>query len=1180
MENSLQKCCGLLMAGILMCLQLNCFSQDYASLDQLPLGERLHEKSVHVKPLKSILANLECQYDVYLNYELGIVENKYASMIAAAGLEESLSHLLKPLGLQYAKVQDNYYAIYEKSVAGLKEKGSAVADGNDEVEDANSTKEFAFYSLRTTEPLKDHLKIVAIVSGSIKDAETGETLPGVSVVIKGTTMGTVSDGEGNYSLDVPAGSDAILVFSSVGYVSQEVSVNNRAVINVSLQADIRSLGEVVVIGYGSVRKSDLTGSVATVSGEDIKRTPITSVDQGLQGRAPGVQVTTTSAAPGGGVSIRVRGTNSINGGSEPLYVIDGFPIYNDLDEGTPAAVGRRTKSTPNPLASINPNDIASIEVLKDASATAIYGSRGANGVVLITTKRGKSGEARVSYEAYYGIQEIRKKLDLLNGREFAEFVNEAYINEGRPNVVFDGVNFPTPEQIGEGTDWQDQIFRTAPMQSHQVSVSGGTENTQYFLSGNYFDQDGIVVGSGFKRGAFRANIDTKVGKRLKIGTSFTASRSRSDIAQTGGDGGNNTGDAIHAAIVYSPHLPVYNPDGTYARNEILPMPDRRPLDNPVAIVKETVDYQVSDGLLANIFADYTFFKGLTFRTSLGVNVLHGTRKTFHNERTIIGRNTNGLAGHSLRELSSWLNENILTYQRTFNDVHDITLMGGFTFQEQTNVGRVMSARGFINEQFALDNLGSGEFPNNPSTSKSKWSLASWLGRINYGLNDKYLFTLTGRADGSSKFGLGNKWAFFPSAAVAWRLIEEDFIQNIGVFADLKLRTSYGITGNSEFDPYRSISRLSLRNYNFGNELAVGIAPSNIPNPNLRWETTTMFDIGLDVGLFDNRLTITTDYYRTLTEDLLLEVTQPYSTGFSSAFLNSGTLQNFGAELGVGGDIFVGDFKWRVDGNISFNRNKVLSLGESSQFFAENIRAEMPGAGQGGVLVKEGEPLGVWAFIIWDGVFQTPEQLAAGPFRSGRQGQYKLGDMKHRDINGDGFVDVEGADRVIVGDPNPNYIFGITNNFSYKNFDLNIFINGVQGNDLLAVAQRRMAMEAQGNQFRKEYLARWTPERPFTDQPRAAIDNKSTHDSKYIYDGSFVRLRNITLGYNFRGKFFQNAKISVTGQNLITISDYLGFDPEVSGGSSNSSGQSSLVRGIDGFNFPMNKTYLLGLNVTF
>lgn len=1000
------------------------------------------------------------------------------------------------------------------------------------------------------------------VSGNVRD-ETGAALPGVSVLVKGTNTGTVTDTDGRFSISVP-GPEAVLVFSFIGYLTQELSVGAEDELQVRMQVDQQRLEEVVVVGYGTQRREDVTGSVSSISSEDLERIPMTSFDQGIQGLASGVQVTQSSSAPGGRVSIRVRGGNSLSSGNEPLYVIDGYPV-------TAGATAGGEGAGQNPLASINPADIASIDILKDASATAIYGSRGANGVVLITTKRGQAGKTVVSYNGYYGTQSVANKLDMMNASEFAALVNEARQNDGistpaYPNPI-DPYYFPDPSEFGEGVDYQDEIFRSAPMQNHSLNISGGNETSRFAVSGSYFDQDGVVIGSDFQRASVRANIDTRISERLSFKANLSGSRVWGDNGKSEGDGGS--GRIISAALTMPPTVPIFQSDGTtYTRTN--PTPGGSTVHNPVPVGLFAVDKQTVDRFLGMVEGQYDITDHLSLKVSFGSDMSNAGREVYDPRQTVDGFNAGGRASQHSRKSASYLNENLLTYTNLVGE-HSINAIAGYTWQINKDQAFSASASNFLTDQYNADNLDAGADYTNPDSWKNQSQLVSWLGRINYVYDERYMISLTGRADGSSKFGENNKWAFFPSVAVGWNMHNESFMPDLGPVNTLKLRLSYGLTGNQNIDNYRSLARLNVYNYNLNGVLVSGLAPGNIPNPDLKWETTATSNIGLDADLFDNRIHFTADYYYKKTTDLLWNISTPITSGFSSVFRNIGSLENKGLELSLGGDVLTGAFQWNTQLNWSANRNKVLDIPGYTPSTQGSISGHLKVTGS---WLEPGLPVGVWNLLRYDGVFQDEAQLAAGPVSSANA---QLGDARFVDADGNGSINLA-DDRMIVGDPNPDFIYGWSNNFAFKGFDLSVYIQGSYGNDLMNVQRAETNVSGPWGNQRREILDRWTPSNTNTDIPRArvTVDPLLVQSSWLIEDGSYLRIKTATLGYTFQPqKVLSSLRVYLTAQNLLTLTGYSGYDPEV-----NSPGNSNLQLGVDYNAYPSVRAFMLGVNASF
>lgn len=999
------------------------------------------------------------------------------------------------------------------------------------------------------------------ITGIVKD-DKGIEIIGANVLVKGTTIGSITDVDGKFSLEAPPNS--ILQVSYIGYIAKEISIGNQTSLNITLVEDLQALDEVVVVGYGTMRKRDLTGSVSSIKSEDIQRSPVTSFDQAIQGKVAGVQVSQASSAPGGRVAIRVRGGNSLSSSNEPLYVVDGFPVSAGNSVG-----GNGTAQ--NPLATLNTSDIASIEILKDASATAIYGARGANGVVLITTKRGNIGKPQVTLDAYYGVQKVANKLDMMNAREYAILVNEANINDGK-DPVFPNANnpyyFPEISSMGEGVDYQDAVFNSAPVQSYNIGITGGNEGVRYSIGGSYFGQDGIIKNSDFNRASFRSNLDLKILSNLTVNANVSASHTWANGMPSEGDGGGGTGGVVHGAILMPASVPVFDEEGNYTMTN--PTPGATPSNNPIATVNHYTDKHEIDRFLGSVDLNWEIIDNLTLKVTFGSDMSTANRAFYWPKETHRGFTKGGEAYQGYRKDASYLNENILTYSNVFGD-HSVNAVVGYTWQIFHYKAFNAGSSNYPTDLYQANNLGSGTNYAQPGSSRTQNQLASYLGRLNYIYKDRYLFTFTARADGSSKFGENNKWAFFPSFAVAWRASEEEFLKDLDWMSNLKLRFSYGKTGNQNIANYKSLAMLGTMNYPLGGELNAGVGPNNIPNPDLKWETTATTDVGLDIGLFNNRLSFVIDYYYKKTTDLLWNISTPSTSGFTSIFKNIGSLENKGIELSLGADVITGEFKWNTQMNWSKNRNKVLEI----PGYTPSVQGTLSGHLKvNGSWLEPGLPVGVWNLLKYDGVFQDQAQLDAGP-RSSNSDQ--LGDARFVDKNGDGKINYT-DDRMIVGDPNPDFIYGWTNNFSFKGFDFSIYIQGSHGNDILNVQRAETNISGPWGNQRREILDRWTPTNTNTHIPRArvTVDPLLLQSDWLIEDGSYLRVKTMTLGYTFNKiKFMNSLRVYVTGQNLFTITDYSGFDPEV-----NSQGNSNLQLGVDYNSYPSAKAVLFGVNVAF
>lgn len=980
------------------------------------------------------------------------------------------------------------------------------------------------------------------VKGTIR-SETGEPLPGVNVLIQGSSRGTVTDADGVYTLaDVNKGD--VLLVSFIGYKTQEISAGDRATIDITLQPDVETLSEVVVVGYGTQRKIETTGSIASVKAEDIVQTPVTNIAQGLQARIAGVQITQNSAAPGGNITVRIRGTNSINGTSEPLYIVDGIQISNS---------GGITDVSP--LSTINPSDIESVEVLKDASATAIYGARGSNGVVLITTKRGKSGATRVSIESYYGIQKVRKTLDLLDATQFAQLENDVF----KTNVYAD------PASQGKGVDWQDLVFRTAPIQNHQISVNGGSEKTQLAISTNYFNQDGVVISSAFKRYSLRLNLDHRISDHIKIGTSIMGSYNINKGIPTGstsvGDGPVVTSSIIGAALGAPPTLKPYRDDGT-----IYPFGEQfdgryREVANPLglAAIRNQTDIR---RVLTNLYGEAKLVKGLTYRASFNVD-LQSNLGNYYSPRYIIAtRDLNALSGSASKtnvNTTVLLHESILTYATTVAEHHALKFTGVFATQSSLYNMNTVSGNGFPNDATANEALQLAATVSTYSI-RTQERLDSYMARVNYGFKDKYFLDLTARADGSSKFGANHKYGFFPAASAAWRIIEEDFMAGIPVVSDLKLRASYGLTGNAgAISTYKSLSlQTTGSDYQFNHAYIKGISPSGIANPDLRWEKSLQANIGIDLSLFNNWFNLTMDVYKKNTKDLLYDKTLPYSSGYGMLTANLGGIENKGIEIAVNARILDGPLKWNVGANFTANRNKVTDIdgGTTQEKFITNY-----------TVLKVGQPLGVFKTYIFDGIYQTGEAIIPGS--DGRTGGTKVRD---RDNSGT----ITSADQTITGNPNPAFIFGLSSNLSYKNFDLSIFLSGSYGNDIYNVSRASFENPLGQRNLLAGVANRWTADNPSNEYAGPLQGGRLPISSRFVEDGSYLRCKNVTLGYRLpQIKGINNARIYVSANNLFTVTNYSGFDPEV-----NTYAGSNTAIGVDNLVYPSARSFLGGIQITF
>lgn len=985
-----------------------------------------------------------------------------------------------------------------------------------------------------------------LVTGSVTDQQN-LPLPGVSVIVKGTTKGTTTDADGNYSLQVKE-SD-ILVFSFVGFSSQEIAVGSSTNISVTLEEDISTLQEVVLIGYGEVKKSDLTGSVATVKGDNLNRTVSSSVDQLLQGKAAGVQVITSSGEPGAGATIRIRGLSSFNGSNSPLMVVDGFP-WGDAGN----------------LKQINPEDIESIEVLKDASASAIYGSRGANGVILITTKKGKAGQPRISISTLTTFSKLANKLDVWsNPIDVAIIDNEARTNAGlAPLYVGEdylGTYFPSVAELrGEDpnkpqwphrTDWVDLVYRNPLSQSYTITADGGNEKTKYSISGNYYKEEGLAINNEYDRYNSRLNLDQQIHERVNIGTNLILTHI------------NRTGGGLSADR--SPVFPVYDEDGEYFRIS--------PLDfgHPLAYANEVLNESRSIDVLGTLYANVKITDWLQFRTQVS-NKYGNSINDWYEPRDVT---YNGYQFVGFGAIDNWsgnefLNENYFTINKTF-DVHNVTFMGGFSTQTSSSRGSRLEGHGFISDVLENQNMNTA-LEQITTNWLSKSVLNSWIGRASYSYNDKYLLTLTARADGSSKFGANNKWAFFPSAAVAWKLHEEEFIKGISTISEAKIRGSYGVSGNQGLSPYQTLDRLGNGRYYTGGDFQIGYGPGifdwdgynkvwgGVPNKSLQWETTSQYDIGLDLGLFQQRVTLTFDYYFKHTTDLLRQAFISPSSGYDRLWINDGVVDNRGIEISVNSEVIsTSELVWSLGGNFTMNRNEVVDTG-FDDYVWNGSSIEMIRSPINALVV--GEPYNAFYGYKTDGIIQSEEEgLAAG--LTGDMAQ--PGEIKYLDISGpEGIADgiVDEFDRTVIGNPNPDFIYSINTNLKYKGFDLSAQLYGVQGNDVFDF--RKFSPSRQ--------LQRWTPDNPTDEFPKVHSTRGFLGSDWFVTDGSFLRIQNVTLGYNFPSgivRGVESLRIYFSGNNLYTFTKFNpGFDPEVQ------------ENGQHWGSYPRTRALSVGLNIGF
>ena len=1034
-----------------------------------------------------------------------------------------------------------------------------------------------------------------LVKGMVKD-NLGEGVPGASVQVKGTSQGTITDLNGKFAFSVP-NKNAILVISFIGYVTVEQKVDTQKPMVITLREDTKTLDEVVVVGYQEVRKRDLTGSVAKANMNDVLTAPVASFDQALGGRIAGVNVTSGEGMPGGTMNIVIRGNNSLTQENSPLFVIDGFPVEDTSASST-----------------LNPSDIESIDFLKDASATAIYGARGANGVVIVTTKKGKVGRAQLTYDGSFGVQHITRTIPMMDAYEFVKLQNEMYptVVAGSYLMNYEGRQWTLEDYRNiDQYNWQDEIFQTAWQQSHTLRLTGGTEGVRYNASLSYYDQDGTLLETGYKRMQGRMNT---VVRRGKLNMSLTTNYSRS--IQTGStpsatsySGMNNLFYSVWGyRPVTSPDTPLSFLMDSATDNAVDSSNDYR--FNPILSLKNEYRKNYINNLQMNGFAEYEVIKGLKVKVSAGYTYDARKNDQFNNSKTRYGgpTSTDKVNAQVTRsERLTWLNENTVTYQTNIKKKHFINALAGITFQNSDYEAYAFRTTHIPNESLGMAGMSEGQ-ASTSSSAKSSWSMLSYLGRINYNYQSKYYATASFRVDGSSKFNKDNRYGYFPSASLAWTFTEEKFMKPIkSILSNGKLRLSWGLTGNNrigEYDYYYLLSVLKSRVgsysptnsipsgvYPFENDATnAGTVPISLQNKNLKWETTEQWNLGLDLSFFNERIGVTMDIYRKNTRDLLLAAQLPYSSGFYNATKNIGKVRNDGLELSLNTlNIKTRDFQWSSNFNISFNKNKVLALSENQTALTTAVQFDQNYNGQSSYIAKIGLPMGLMYGYVYEGTYKYDDFNKSGNSYSlkssvphfSTENNTQPGMPKYADLNGDGVIDSN--DRTIIGRGLPVHTGGLTNDFTYKGIDLSIFFQWSYGNDIMNA--NRLFFESSNNRSRElnqyaSYANRWTADNPTSDIP-AATNSSSNRviSSRIIEDGSFLRLKNVTIGYTFPSQMtkkwkIDKARIYVAAQNLWTWTGYSGYDPEVS------VRNSALTPGLDYSSYPRAYSVSFGVSLGF
>lgn len=1044
------------------------------------------------------------------------------------------------------------------------------------------------------------------VSGVVRDSQTGETLPAVNVSVEGTNIGTATNADGEFELTVPDDAE-ILVFRFVGYKTQEVIIGDQDYFEVDLVYDLVQFEDVVVVGYGTQQRTEVTGSVTSIRTEEINNIPVSSFENALQGRMAGVNVAESTGEPGSSPQILIRGTGSISAGNDPLYVVDGVPISNSSNLQASIGSQRASFQPPkaNPLATINPRDIESIEVLKDASAAAIYGSRGSNGVVLITTKKGSTGAPQVSFNSYIGSSSVFNQPDMMNAEELIAYTkdsrNNNYLqdialgdapanpsydpdtNAGRPDVGDPGysVNYLIPEQYvnwdGTDTDWLDLIFSSAVMQNYDLSVGGGTDITRYFLSAGYLNQEGVLDGSSFDRYTLKLNLTQDLSDRITVGTAINAALTQHDRLPANAPYFGTPPGIVYSAMVHSPVVAPYNPDGTINQlnNQSYLGGGTTTASNPLAIMEFISEDIKNNRVFGNFYGDFNVNENLTFKSLIGYD-LNNFKQSFYQGTEFLYRNQTvpqPYAQSSSGDSFNWLWENTLNYVKSFGEDHSLNAVVGYTAQKQTDNRSVIVAQDFTDDQVTTVN---GGIITGGDEIKEEWSLVSSLARVNYVYKDRYLFTGTVRADRSSRFGSENQTGVFPSFSLGWRATQEPFMADIEAINELKIRGSYGVTGNFEIPNYGSIGLLGEANYPFSGSENIGVAPRTIGNDELTWETTYQVNLGIDYAFLDSRIYGSFDVYESTTEDLLLMVNIPASTGFETALTNIGEVENRGVEFAITSRNFSGEFQWATDFNIAANRNKVLKLGPEGDPILSS------GAAGNRHITRIGDPIGSYYGYVVDGIYQNQADIDNAPDDMMAPAP-RPGDFRFKDVNGDGIIDAE--DRTVIGSYHPDYTYGITNRFNYKGVDLSIFIQGVQGRDVLNLTSRHLLNgEANFNSYaalNDRWISESEPgngEHPRADRNSAAHGNNNRISSYQVQDGSYLKIKNITLGYTLPASWvegiFRSARFYASATNVAMFTDYIGFNPEVS------LQTNSLTPGEDYGAYPLSRTFQFGINLDF
>ncbi len=1115
------------------------------------------------QPLTKVFEEIEEQTGYYVMYNSRILQSASTVTIQATNmpLTDFLTTVLGKLSLKYT--------INEKTILVTRSAKKAIHQAKT-----------SLISLQQRE-----------ITGRITN-EQGQPLDGVTVTAKNTAVVTTTNSDGYYRIAVPDEGN-VLVFTIIGYKAHEVTISSSSVINAVLSESVSDLDEVVVVGYGTQRRADVTTAVASVSAENIQNRPVQNFGEAIAGQMAGVQVQQTSGAPGGeSLTIRVRGTGSITQSSDPLYVVDGYPM-----EG-------------NAFRLINPSDIESIQVLKDASSTAIYGSRGANGVVVITTKKGKVGPPKVSINSFVGFQQRGKEVEMMNRDQFVEWFvdgrNQAWLDASvipsdpdqsphsinDPNsrrrlypsatgqyLIPDGTsgylyNFLDPASVAQMPDnnWQDLLYRNALTQQNELSVNGGSENTQYNFSGSYTKQDGIVINTDYERFNFRSSVNSKVTKSIDLGVNLMA------YSAQGREQDQGKYSAVMYALQLPPIYPVRNVDGTFG--SMVRNPDILGGDvaSPMGVAELVKLNRRRHGWLGTLSADWEIVEGLKYRVSINGGIENSQFKRFEPSTVDLDASRAPRPARSREEQDTdydWVIENTLNYSKNFGGKHQLTALAGYTTQKHTSNDMIGEARGFANDE--IETLNAGNMYELSSTA-SEYSLISYLSRVNYIYDDRYLFTAALRSDGSSRFGQRRKWGTFPSASVGWRISQEQFMQNVSAISDLKVRAGFGISGNNRIGNYSAIGLLNPGYYPGGGTLRNTVDPESMANENLGWEKTRQVNLGLELGLFNDRIRLEGDFYNSQSIDLLLNVPVPTITGYEDQLQNIGKVQNKGIEVAVTTRNLVNQFKWNTNFNISINRNKVLEVGPDQR----PIFGSAPNANNA-FITTIGRPIATFFGYQYQGVFMSQEELDRYPHLAADQ----IGDGRYADVNGDGILDQN--DKTFLGNNQPDFIAGMTNNFSYKNFSLGVQFTASYGAEVFSFFKRMVGIYHGDRNGMAEQIDRWrSPEEPGDGIHFRATRNPTgwqrDPSSAWVQDASYLRLRNVNLSYNVGQNLLDRLRVSelrlyLTGGNLFTITKYTGYDPETSSEGTGSEQGAGLTKGGDYLGYPTARSFIFGINLT-